>query len=358
MFGSQPRWKTQHMGLQRALNYQSQRPCPIQTTALSREEQAEHLAKLNLSPDTLYAFLHPSPLPQSATWGARTPEPKVSHTSLESQSHTTHPTSSESPRYKSMGEFFPLVETHDQETQTDEIHKVKIAPPTPPRPTYEITQMEGYLIINGVKYIPETPPPLQHTVETQTDKPSEFKAIDVLKTSGRILDSNPFVNCKKDKIPIFKPYTALKTDKILDSQPAAAKVEKIPESKLAAAFSRETDSSLNPAASFRTDKVSNLKPAAALKDEKFSVPKPAGFFEGQKAFESTLSIPPDVKKTLESKTVAAKIAEAFKHLPTPPESLHRTHSIPPKLPSLSIDIPTRFELSGEGSNSDDEFLDI
>lgn len=328
------------------------------------------LAKYNLSPATLYAFLNPSPPPPYSIWGACTPEPeisytfapepkishtslapepKISHTSLAPQHHNAYPMLSRLSKHKAMVDFFPLTDTkitHDQANQTDEISEVKVAPPSPPRPTYEIKQMEGYLIINGVKYIPEPPPPLQHTVETQTDKPLEFKAIEALNTI-KIPDSNPFVTFKADKIPTFKPTAILKTDKIPDSQPAATKVEKTPESKLAAAF----------------------------KDEKSSDPKPAAFYETQKLSKPKLSILPDVKKTLESEpSTVLKIEDIAKlkpgaskiegtlttnPLPPPPSSLYRSHSMPPKISNFSIDPPKRFDmkLSGEDS-SDDEFTDI
>lgn len=306
----------------------------------------EYLARWNFSPDTLRIMLSPSP-PRYPSYGFSTPEP-----------HKSPPKCSTPPPRESVVGFYPDSDpktTHDQETQTDKIPEVKVSPP---KPTYEIKQMEGYLIINGVRYIPEPPPPLQHTVGTQTDKPLEIKAIDVLKTS-KIPDLNPFATFKADKIPTFKPIAILKTDKIPDSQPAA-KVEKAPESKPTAAFSTKKASSLKPAASFKNEEASNLKPAAAFQDEKVSDPKSATFLEFQKASKPTLSIPPDVRKTLESKPVAAKIEEALNHLPTPPDSLYRTHSMPSKLPSLSIDPPKRFDmkLSGEGSNSDDEFTDI
>lgn len=241
--------------------------------------RAQILEKYNLSPETLRYFINPETPDSHTLWEVSTPEPDVDRSKLHASKH------------KAMAEFFPLTDdkiTHDQETQTDEIPEKAIK--------FEIEQMEGYLIINGVKYIPMSTSPLKQAA-TQTDQSIEFE---------------PVKDSKTDKIPDLQPKNKMD----------------------------ETSEPKSPA-TLQADNLLSTKPAASCDAPESSEPKPSI------SLLSTVSKTEDMPKL---KSPAAKVAKPLTTQPLPPTSL---------ISDAQIDPPMRFhmKLSGEDS-SDDEFTDI
>jgi len=219
--------------------------------------------------------------------------------------------------------------TLDQATQTDASPENKVAqPPTPPKNTYDIVHSQGYLIVNGIKYIPKPPSPLQQITETQDNESKELKSITTTK-SDKPLDTKFTYDLKKEKASDLKPTPIFENAQILNPK-LITPPEKNVNLELKPSISLEAKK-IEATASFT---ISEAEDSAKLNPAPTKVEQPTADVKTKKILIPNDILPPEIS--------AYKMPDTTPKVSNPIFNTLRNFTV---------------KLSG-GDSSDEEFADI